>query len=200
MIKEFRDLIDSMIPVGKVVKPHGLRGEVKMKRLTNQPKVFETLKRVLLYDEKAGTVVRAEIDTIRHAGKGYIVRFKGFKNVEAAERIRGFYVYAPLNVLPSLKEGEYYFYQLLNCEVYDPEGEYIGKVTDIIETGANDVIVVTKELPDFTVEEELIPVIKDCIVEFRFKDKKIVAKRLEYLTLEGKEDNDDENQRIDDIP
>jgi 16S rRNA processing protein RimM len=86
----------------------------------------------------------------------------------------GFQVFVPYDDLPDLDEDEYYIFQLMNSEVYYEDGEYIGVVEDVMETGSNDVIQVKGE------EEVLIPLIKDYIVDFDLDNKKIVAKRIEY--------------------
>jgi len=176
MITDIKELLSSMIPVGYVVKPHGLRGEVKFKLTTNLEDILEVGENALLFDEKSKRYVVTRITDFRKAGSGYILSFEGFDNVGLAERIRGYHLYIAKSKLPPLEKGEFYFYQVLEAQVFSPEGEYLGKVEDIIETGANDVFVVKHQLENLSVREILIPVIKDYILELDLDNKRVVAK------------------------
>ncbi|AKI97118.1 ribosome maturation factor RimM [Kosmotoga pacifica] len=175
MTSNIREIITSMVPVGRVVKPHGLRGEVKFKLTTNLNKILNVGDSVVLFEESSGKYVASKVMDFRKAGSGYILSLEGFNSIELAERVRGFHLYVSKKKLPPLKDDEYYYFQVLEAEVFSPEGEYIGKVADIIETGANDVLVVRRQLPDLTIFEALIPVIKDYVMELDLENGRIVA-------------------------
>lgn len=173
-------LSEDMIPVGRIVKPHGLRGEMKAKISLEDEEVFRGIEDVLLYNEKTGSQLRVSLDGVRKAAKGWIVHFDGVDSMVQAERFVGFHIYIERQALPELGEGEYYYFQILGCSVYDEKGRLIGMVNDIIDTGANDVMVVVRDQKDLTVKEELIPLIKDYIVELNLDGKAIVAKTMEF--------------------
>lgn len=179
MTRTVNDSFEDMVPIGKVIKPHGLRGEVKVKAQAD-PSILGNLEDVLLYDPKSKNTVRTSIEAIRPSGEGFIILFKGFNSIGIAEKIRGYQVSIKKASLPPLKDGEYYFFQLMGCSVYNENGDLLGKVDDIIETGANDVIVIRRKLPDLSIKEDLIPIIKDYVVEMNLAEKKLVVKTMNY--------------------
>ncbi|HNR80181.1 MAG TPA: ribosome maturation factor RimM, partial [Mesotoga infera] len=95
------------------------------------------------------------------------------------ERLCGYYIYVERDYLPELVEGEYYFFQVLGCQVWNESGDFVGTVEDIIETGSNDVMVIRRQ-DGFNVHEELIPLIKDYIVSMDFERKIVIARSLDY--------------------
>ena len=171
--------LEEMVPIGRIVKPHGLRGEMKVKVALEDETAFKEIQEVLLYDEKTGSRFVTSIDWARKATKGWILHFEGIDSMGQAERLVGFHIYVEERVLPELKQGEYYYFQILGSSVFDENRRFIGTVNDIIETGANDVMVVVRE-EDLTVREELIPIIRDYILELNFEDKTIVARSMEF--------------------
>lgn len=176
MSADITKLLSSMISIGYVVKPHGLRGEVKFKLTTNMESLLEEGESAILFDEKSKRYVATKIAEFRKAGSGYILSFEGFHNVELAERIRGYHLFIAKNKLPPLKKGEFYFYQVLEAQVFSPEGEYLGIVEDIIETGANEVFVVRQQLENLSFREVLIPAIKDYVLDLDLDNRRIIAK------------------------
>lgn len=179
MTRTVENSFEDMIPIGIVIKPHGLRGEVKVKTHAD-PKILGNLEDVMLYDPKTKNTVRTSIEGIRPSGEGFIVLFNGFDSIGIAEKIRGYQISIKKDLLPPLGDGEYYFFQLLGCFVYDENSQLLGKVDDIIETGANDVIVIKRKQADLSTKEELIPMIKDCVIEMNLAEKKLVVKTMDY--------------------
>ncbi|MCD6550916.1 ribosome maturation factor RimM [Thermotoga sp.] len=176
MIKTIQDLINERIAVGKVVNTHGLRGEVKFFPYTNSEDIVKNLSDVVLYNKEKKVFYNLSVKSVRKMNKLFLIKFEAIDTVEAAEKIKGCEVFIKYEELPPLQKDEYYFYEILGCEVFYESGESVGKVVDIIETGSNDVLVVRKKN-----KETLIPMIKDCIVEIRKFEKKIVAKELEWI-------------------
>ncbi|MBN2220315.1 MAG: 16S rRNA processing protein RimM [Kosmotogaceae bacterium] len=180
-MRELKDKpLEEMVPIGRIVKPHGLRGEMKAKVALEDETAFKEFQEVLLYDEKTGSRFVTLIDGARKANKGWILHFEGIDSMGQAERLVGFHMYVEERILPELKEGEYYYFQILGSRVFDEHRSLIGTVKDIIETGANDVMVVVREEKDLTVREELIPIIRDYILELNVEDKTIVARSMEF--------------------
>lgn len=171
------------IPVAKVIKPHGVKGEVKAKFFTDDEKLLEDLDEGKLFREKDSLIVDIKINTLKKTPKGYILSFEGFDNVANAERIRNCTLYIHKNKLPTTEDNEFYYYQLIDCEVYDKAGTSIGKISDIIETGANEVLIVTRQTSRFLTEEELIPFTKEFVKEIDLFKKTITVKRPVYEEL-----------------
>ena len=99
-----------------------------------------------------------------------IISFRGVWNRDQAEVLRGKKIYLPVSQLPELEEGEYYYYQLIGLQVIDVHGEVLGKLTEIISTGSNDVYVVKKRDT-----EVLIPALESVIKEVNLHEKKMVV-------------------------
>ncbi|PLV60368.1 ribosome maturation factor RimM [Thermotoga sp. KOL6] len=176
MIKTLQDLINERIPIGKVVNTHGLKGEVKLFPYTNSEEILGNLSEVVLYNKEKKVFYHLSVESIRRMNKLFLVRFDTIDTIEAAERIKGCEVFIKYEELPPLQEDEYYFYEILGCDVFYDSGENVGKVVDIIETGSNDVLVVKNQK-----KETLIPMTKDWIIKIDKGEKKIVARKLEWI-------------------
>lgn len=108
--------------------------------------------------------------------------------MDEAKKIMGYEIYIETKNLPQLKEDEYYWYEIIGSEVYYENGEYVGKVSDIIETGANDVIFVKNEHSnsDLQDQETLIPMTDFHVLELKKEEKIIVVKKMEWYEDESK--------------
>jgi 16S rRNA processing protein RimM len=89
-----------------------------------------------------------------------LIKFRGIDTQEEAERLRGVQLEVPLDEVPSLSPDSYYYFQILDMEVWTQEGEFLGVVEDIITTGSNDVYVVRQGK-----NEILVPALQDVIVD-----------------------------------
>jgi 16S rRNA processing protein RimM len=118
-----------------------VRGEFKVRLQTDDPEHLLTVKRLYLGDEtKPRTVLGARL----HAGNA-LIRLQGISNPESVERVRG----TPLRIRGAdtrpLAANEYFLYQVIGLAAFDEAGNKLGQVSDLIETGANDVLVITPE-------------------------------------------------------
>ncbi len=181
------------VSIGKIIKPHGLKGALKMKLFVNDVEVVRIPGRFYLYHPDSGETRKVTIDELTESGRGLIVRFSGF-DFTTAEMVRGYHLVVHKKELPRLGDGEYYYFQLLECRVFTQNGEIVGEVVDIIETGSNDVLVVQKGRPGFDLTEELVPVTKEYVLAMDLVNSSIVVKTLDYG-----EEKTDENQRSDDL-
>ena len=144
------------LAIGRVVRAHGLRGEISVAVLTEFPERFEATEWVYLGDEFEATPYRLE--SYRWHKKNVLLTLSGIINRTQAEQLRGQFVQVPLEEAVPLPEGAYYLYQLIGLRVITIDGEYLGSVVDIIETGANDVYVV-----DHEGQQILLPAVLDII-------------------------------------
>jgi 16S rRNA processing protein RimM len=175
------DISEELIPVGRILKTHGLRGELKVLPLTNVEEVFKNLKNVVLYNPKNRGSLQVKVEKVRKLNKFFLIKLEGFNTINEVERFRNFQILIEKTDLPELKEDEYYFFQLIDCEVFYNDGGYAGKVIDIIETGSNDVLVVKKTGEKDTT---LIPVIKGYIEKLDLENKRIIAREIEWYESE----------------
>lgn len=130
--------VPEYLVVGKLQRPHGLQGELVMEVLTDFP---ERLKPgVTLY---AGTAYAPlQVRKVRWQDRSMLITFQGYTTSETAGELRNLFVYVPAADRPTLEDGEYYHHQLIGLQVITQQGELLGKIIQILETGANDVFVI----------------------------------------------------------
>lgn len=168
--------------VGKLVNTHGIRGEVKVWPQTDFPEIrFAKGNQLTLFDEEKGGRVVVEIVTARLQKNVYIVKLKGFDNINDVEKYKGWTLKVSENELVDLDEGEYYYHQIIDCKVVTEDGEELGKVTDILSPGANDVWVVKGKGENGRPKEILLPVIDEVLREVDVANKTITVHLLEGL-------------------
>ncbi|RME50363.1 MAG: 16S rRNA processing protein RimM [Caldilineae bacterium] len=126
--------------IGQIVKPHGVRGEVLVKVLTDFPERFETMQTVLV--GKVGAGRRYTVESRRWHKGMVLLHLKGIADRNAAEILRGLYLQIPIAEAMPLEPGVYYHHQLLGLAVLTDDGTLLGELVDILETGANDVYIV----------------------------------------------------------
>ncbi len=160
-----------LLEIGRVVRPHGVRGEL----LIDAGAAFETLlaEPLNLYFGKAAAP-HALASARRHRG-AWLIRLEGCLDRGQAEPFRGQVIYVRPSDLPSLPAGQHYPSQILGLEVETDEGSALGRVTEVIETGANDVYVVSG--PE---RQILLPAIPDVILTIDLD-----ARRMRVHLLEG---------------
>ncbi|NDJ51884.1 MAG: 16S rRNA processing protein RimM [Chloroflexi bacterium] len=141
--------------VGQITRPHGVRGEVAIKVLTDYPGRLQALKTLYLGDDHQPY----EVQRLRPHRGGLIAQFVGINDRDEAEHLRRLYVKIHINDAVPLEDGEYYLFQIQNMLVVTEDGEELGRITNIIETGANDVFVISSA----SGREILIPAIPDVI-------------------------------------
>lgn len=146
--------------IGKITRPHGLRGEVKVMPTTDFPERFEDMTSVIV-ETPTGIRSRYNIDSVRYQSGFVIIHFEGVDDVDAAERLRDSNLLVTRDELVPLPEGHYYVFDLIGLDVITEEGEKLGKLTDVFRTGANDVYVVKPD--ENSSREYLLPAIRDVV-------------------------------------
>jgi len=154
------------LAVGFLRRPHGVRGEIMLEIQTDHPEQF--MVGATFYVGKE--YLPLTIATKRKHNKGILLSFEGISDRDEIGRFRNHYVYANIADLPPLPEGQFYDYQLIGLEVIEEEtGEILGKLKEIIKTGANDVYLVTSE----SGRELLLPAIPDVILDVELAEGKM---------------------------
>lgn len=167
------------VAVGKLHRPHGVHGEINMELYTDFPERLR--KGSLLY---AGDDRKELILTHRRWHQdNLLIMVDGYTTPESVGELRNQIVYVQAAGLPSLPEGEYYHHQLIGLEVVDEAGRTLGLVTEILETGANDVLVVRSDIG----RELLLPIIDDVVLEIALAERLIRVHLLPGLNDEGSE-------------
>lgn len=150
--------MEQYIRIGTITKTHGLRGEVKVFPSTDDMQRFSDLDYCFLDEKHAHK--KMIITQVRYFKQFVILSFEGITSMDEAESLRGLELYVDrANAVP-LEEGEYFIADLIDMNVFTADGEKLGILTDVLQTGANDVYVVRSAKYG---KEILIPVIKQCI-------------------------------------
>ena len=154
------DMMENILQVGIISSTHGIRGEVKVFPTTDDVNRFKKLKEVLLDTGKE--TLPLTIEGVKFFKQFVILKFKGIDNINDIERYRGKSLYVTRENAVKLKKDEYFIADLIGLFVENEDGSFQGTLKDVLETGANDVYIVTDQN---TGKEVLIPAIKDCILQ-----------------------------------
>ncbi len=139
------------LTVGRIGGAHGIRGEMRMHILTDSPDHLKTLKTVYLGERDTPI----SLESVRLTDKGALIKLAGTDTPEAAAKLSGLNVKIAGSDARPLEPGEYFLFQLIGLKVSGEDGELIGTVTDLMETGAHDVLVIG-ERPD-SPDDLLVP-------------------------------------------
>jgi 16S rRNA processing protein RimM len=164
-----------LITIGKAVKPFGVKGEMKIEPLTDFPERFKDLNRVHLVSP-AGKEIVCEVKSVRYAGEMPLLVFNGYDSPEKAKALNGWLVKVPDEEASPLPDGHYYWYELIGMEVCSENGEKLGTIVDIFETGSNDVYVMKRGR-----KEVYLPATKEVIKQIDRKAKQMVIHLMDGL-------------------
>ena len=151
--------MEQRFQVGVITSTHGVRGEVKVFPTTDDAARFKKLKQVILDTGKED--IELEITSVKFFKNMVILKFKGIDDMDVANKYRQKSLYVTRENAVKLKKNEYFIADLIGLRVSSEEGEDLGVIEDVLQTGANDVYIVKSE----TGEEILFPAIKECIKE-----------------------------------
>ena len=161
------DATSHLISIATIVGVYGIRGWVKVRINLEDPASLTSLSPKQLTDTRGKRVRSLDITTVRSQGKGFIAKLVGVDDRNAAELLRGHSIEIPDSSLPRLNDGEFYWRDLIGCRVElnaDGENLSLGRVDHLIETGANDVLVVRPTEDSIDHRERLIPWLEDDVI------------------------------------
>lgn len=156
------------LAVGKLGRPHGVRGEIFLHLMTDFPERLRAGVKVFLgpaYDP-------IEIKAVRGHKNALLLNLSGYATPEAVAALTNRYLFVRADDRPVLPEGEYYHHQLIGLQVVDEQGQVLGSISEILETGANDVYVV---LPPKGAEI-LLPAVEDVILEVDLPNQRMLVR------------------------
>jgi 16S rRNA processing protein RimM len=152
---------EDLIVLGKITSVHGVRGEVKIYSFT------DPIDNLLDYSpwtlKREGEVKQVELVSGRLQGKILVAKLKGLDDREVARTFAGFDICVPRALLPDLDDGEFYWHQLEGLKVIDLQGQLLGRLDHLLETGANDVMVVKPCPGSLDDRERLLPYTEQCV-------------------------------------
>jgi len=165
--------MEQFLRIGVISSTHGIKGEVKVYPTTDSPQRFKEVKDVILKAPKGD--IQTKIRGVRFFKNLAIVWFECFDNPEEAAKYIGTDIYIDRKDAQPLEDGEYYIADLIGCRVNDDEGNFLGILKDVLQTGANDVYIVESEMQNGQKKEILLPVIKECIKKVDIERGEITA-------------------------
>lgn len=167
--------MEQFLRVGVISSTHGIRGEVKVYPTTDDPKRFLDLDEVILDTGKEHKIL--EIEGVKFFKNQVILKFKGYDNINDIEKYLKKDLLVDREHAVELGENENFIADLIDMEVVTDEGKVLGTLTDVIETGANDVYAV--KTPEG--KEILLPAIRDCILDVNVDEKRMTVHVMEGL-------------------
>lgn len=162
----------AFLAVARVRRPFGVKGETLLEILTDFPRRLFQAEKLFVGEEHRPHSVAS----LRRHGEEMLLQLEDIRDRDAAELLRGQILYIRTDDLPPLPPGVYYFHQIEGLEAVTETGEILGRVKEILKTGANDVYVVRGARGEI-----LLPVIPQVIREVRLGEGRIIVRLLEGL-------------------
>ena len=167
--------MEQFLRVDVISSTHGIRGEVKVYPTTDDPERFLELDEVILDTGREHKIL--EIEGVKFFKNQVILKFKGYDNINDIEKYLKKDLLVDREHAVELGENENFIADLIDMEVVTDEGKVLGTLTDVIETGANDVYAV--KTPEG--KEILLPAIRDCILDVDVDEKRMTVHVMEGL-------------------
>jgi 16S rRNA processing protein RimM len=170
---------ENRIVIGRVSRPHGMKGEIRIEYFNPEdPNFFSRYQMIFIQGDKESPRPYRPI-AVRPHKKFVLAQLEGVRTREEAEQLKGKVVLVDAAELPPLDADEYYWHEILGMRVVTENGGDVGKITEIVPTGSNDVYVVREGE-----KESLIPAIKDVILSIDKKARTIIIRPFEGLLKE----------------
>ena len=172
MTKSSPSAAEQRIVIGKAGAPHGIAGELRIVPLTDFPERFQSMKQVYVGDELL------DIVSVRYHQRFVIMRFAQYPTREAAARLTCRLLRVERAQAAPVAEGEYYTFDIIGLSVFDPEGQALGTITNVLKTGSNDVYVAS---PEDGGQQLLIPALRKVVKEIDLAAGRMVVDMPEEL-------------------
>jgi 16S rRNA processing protein RimM len=166
---------DNLLLVGKVIRPHGLGGLLRISSFAESEKTFLNSGRVFL-GLASGEAREYKVLSVVPYRNAFLMRLEGLGTLDEAETYRNAAVLIDKNGLDREGEDEYFWHELIGLRVYVDTGKFIGTVKHIVATGSNDIYVVQQGE-----REVLIPAIHDVVLEIDLAGKRMIISEMEGL-------------------
>ena len=164
-----------LITIGKVLKPWGVKGELKVEVISDFPERFKDLRRVYLVSPR-GKEAACMVKSARAKGGTAFLLLEGYDTPEKAREINNYLIKVPREEAVPLPEGQYYWFELIGMTVLSEEGERLGEISDIFATGSNDVYVMKRGR-----KEVYLPATKEIVRQIDRKARTMVIHVMEGL-------------------
>lgn len=166
----------NMFAIGKISKPHGVRGEVNVIPFDQNLDIFKNLKSVFLSnsDTLEDDLIQVNIVSTKFKNNRVVIMFESCFTCNDAELLRNKFIRIKRDDI-ALGEGDYFIADIIECNVYDENNVFLGKVSEVIKTKNNDVYWIKKTNLN---DELLIPVMKSIVLSINIDERKIIIKEV----------------------
>lgn len=158
--------------VGKLRRAHGVHGEIPLEVYTHMLELLVPESVVYVSDDHQAHT----IEETRWKGDLLLLKFSEIDDRTTASALTNDLVYVKTSQLPSLSGGDLYYHEIIGLQVFEEDGPYLGILTEILETGANDVYLIKSDSD----EEVLIPATEEMILEIDLDQQKMIVARMEW--------------------
>lgn len=178
--------MSKLISVGKVLNFHGIKGEVKMGFTVGREDLIKKLKQVFIFENNVKNTY--DVESVRFHKNFAIIKFKQINTVNEVLAIKGLLVHVTDEMLKSkLQQDEFLVSDLLNVDVFDTDGNKVGRVSDIGENKASDIL----EIEKLNGLKFMIPFVKEWVKEVDLEKNKIVIKLEGGIDTSFQQDNEE---------
>ncbi|MDK2877438.1 MAG: rRNA processing protein RimM [Thermoanaerobacteraceae bacterium] len=168
--------MEQYIVVGRILSSWGVRGQIKVEPLTDDIKRFDKLKKVFIGADDLPA--RYDVESVLYLKNAFVVlKLKNIDSPEQAEKFRGVYLKISREDAVKLPEGRYFICDIVGLHVFTESGEFLGKIVDVLPTGANDVYVVNGKAGN----QILIPAIKEVVKQIDLENNKMIVRLMEGM-------------------
>lgn len=164
--------MEQKICIGKIVKTIGIKGEVKVIPLTNDIKRFSNLENCYLNNKLV------KIEKVMLRSNFVSIKFENINTPEQAMKLKDLQIFVDRKDAVKLKQDEFFIVDLIDCELIDENNKFVGKVIDVENFGASDIIVFKQNNNEYRA-----PFLKDVFVKFDCENKKIYVSKMLYEVM-----------------
>jgi 16S rRNA processing protein RimM len=165
----------NQILLGKVLRPHGLGGLLRIASYAESPDSFLASGRVFMKDRR-GVLRQEEVLSVQPHKGAFLMKLKGVETIEQAEELRSASIFVDRISIGQKEEGEFFWDEIIGLEVYLKTGAYVGEIKNIVSTGSNDIYVIRNGE-----SEVLVPAIHDVVDTIDVQGGKMVITNMEGL-------------------
>ena len=163
--------------VGKIVNTQGIKGEIRVISSTDFPEERFRKGNILYIEVAPNDLIEVKVSSHRLHKNFHLLTFAGLHNINDVEKYKGKMLKINEDQLNDLDEGEFYYHEIIGCEVFTEDGEKLGTIKEILSPGANDVWVVNRPGE----KDLLLPYIEEVVKEIDVENKKVLVHLMEGL-------------------
>jgi 16S rRNA processing protein RimM len=166
---------DNLLLVGRVIRPHGLEGLLRIRSYAQSERSFLNAGTIFLKLD-SGEIHEFTVLSVRPHKNIFLMKLRSLNSLQEAEKYRGAEILISKDSVLEKEEDEYFWHELIGLRVYLNTGRYIGTISQILQTGSNDIYVVQEGDA-----EVLIPAIHDIVEEIDLSNRKMIICEMEGL-------------------